>query len=167
MKGVHAMPANDRLRQERLNRGWSQADVAEKIGSDPKTVGRWERGLTSPGPYLCQQLCQLYEKTPLELGLRTAEQPERTSPPSVSTVPAAEVTASPDKPQQQPVRVLKQWTQRQRRPVVFGVLGVVILLAALGAWAGTHWLTPATASTQMSPDPYTGKGDRKSTRLNS
>jgi len=34
-----------RLRQERERRGWSQSHVAEKIGVDTKTVGRWEKGM--------------------------------------------------------------------------------------------------------------------------
>ncbi len=31
-----------RLRQERERRAWTQSEVAERIGSDPKTVGRWD-----------------------------------------------------------------------------------------------------------------------------
>lgn len=57
------------LKQERLRRGWSQADVAEKIGSDPKTVSRWERGLTHPSLYLQQHLFALFHKTAQELGI--------------------------------------------------------------------------------------------------
>ena len=57
------------LKRERALRGWSQTDVAARIGSDPKTIGRWERGLTTPGPYLCQRLSELYGKTVQELGL--------------------------------------------------------------------------------------------------
>jgi ribosome-binding protein aMBF1 (putative translation factor) len=59
----------DILRRERALRGWSQGDVAAKIGSDPKTVGRWERGITFPRPYMCQQLGKLYERNMQELGL--------------------------------------------------------------------------------------------------
>src|SRR5207248_10797366 len=57
------------LRYERSIRGWSQADVAEKVGRDSRTVRRWERGKTVPTPYLRQKLCQLLGKTPTELGL--------------------------------------------------------------------------------------------------
>src|SRR5579862_3033781 len=114
MKGLQAMPSNDLLRQERVSRGWSQADVAEKIGSDPKTVGRWERGLTSPGPYLCQQLCQLYGKTPLELGLRPNDQAEGQAATAISTLvaPAQEETPTPEA--QPPARERTRW--RARRP---------------------------------------------------
>jgi len=57
------------LKRERERRGWSQADVAEKIGTTAPNVSRWEHGITSPGPYFRQKLCQLFEKTVEELGL--------------------------------------------------------------------------------------------------
>ena len=57
------------LRYERERRGWSRNYVAEKIESDPQTVGRWERGETFPNPYFRQRLCELFEKNAEELGL--------------------------------------------------------------------------------------------------
>jgi DNA-binding XRE family transcriptional regulator len=42
---------NKRLRSERERRGWTRNYVADKIGSDTRTVGRWERGTTSPHVY--------------------------------------------------------------------------------------------------------------------
>jgi transcriptional regulator with XRE-family HTH domain len=56
------------LKGERQLRGWSQADVAARIGSDPKTVGRWERGRSFPGPYFRQRLVDLYDKDAKALG---------------------------------------------------------------------------------------------------
>ena len=57
------------LKHERKRRGWSQADVAEKVGTDPNTVSRWERGLNVPGPFFIQKLCDVFEKTPEAFGL--------------------------------------------------------------------------------------------------
>jgi predicted ATPase/class 3 adenylate cyclase/DNA-binding XRE family transcriptional regulator len=57
------------LRQERKRRGWSQADVAEKVGTDFNTVSRWERGLNVPSPYFIQRLCDIFEKNPEGFGL--------------------------------------------------------------------------------------------------
>ena len=57
------------LRHERQHRGWSQADVAEKIGSDSKSVGRWERGETFPSPYHRYKLLELFNKDAQEMGL--------------------------------------------------------------------------------------------------
>ncbi len=63
------MTPNRRLKQERELRGWSQAKVAEQIGTDATTVSRWERGLFSPTPYFRERLCTLFSKNAEELGL--------------------------------------------------------------------------------------------------
>jgi uncharacterized membrane protein/transcriptional regulator with XRE-family HTH domain len=68
------MQLSDRLRYERMQRGWSQARVAELIGTDSGNVSRWERGRSSPSPYFRERLCQLYEKNAQELGLLMEEQ---------------------------------------------------------------------------------------------
>lgn len=60
---------NERLKQERLLRGWTQADVAGFIGTDGYTVNRWERGRSHPGPYFRKKLCELFETTGADLGL--------------------------------------------------------------------------------------------------
>jgi len=71
------MPRPDRLKEERMQRGWSQARVAELIGTDPGNVSRWERGRSSPSPYFRERLCQLYEKNAQELGLWIEEPADR------------------------------------------------------------------------------------------
>jgi transcriptional regulator with XRE-family HTH domain len=64
-----AKPApNTRLRSERERRGWTREYVAGKIGSDARTVGRWERGTTSPSPFYRQRLCELFEMDAEALG---------------------------------------------------------------------------------------------------
>lgn len=42
------MQRADRLIEERMQRGWSQARVAELPGTDAGNVSRWERGYSSP-----------------------------------------------------------------------------------------------------------------------
>lgn len=56
------------LQRERKQRGWSQEEVAEKIGGHSKTVSRWERGLTTPSLYYQQKLAGIFEKSIEELG---------------------------------------------------------------------------------------------------
>ena len=58
-----------RLSTERLRRHWSQLEVADKIGTTPGNVSRWERGITSPGPYFRTRLCELFGMSAHELGL--------------------------------------------------------------------------------------------------
>ncbi len=64
------------LRRERELRGWSQEKVANAIDINPKTVGRWERGEMRPSLEYRSMLCNLYKKTPEELGLMQYEDEE-------------------------------------------------------------------------------------------
>ncbi len=61
-------PITSRLRQERELRGWTQSEVAERIGSTRVTVGRWEKGEIVPSPYYRQKLAELFGKSIAELG---------------------------------------------------------------------------------------------------
>ncbi|MDQ6660023.1 MAG: helix-turn-helix domain-containing protein, partial [Chloroflexota bacterium] len=63
------LPFHQQLRHEREVRGWSQADLAAKVGSDVKTVSRWESGKRLPRPYFRQLLSELFGKDAEELGL--------------------------------------------------------------------------------------------------
>ncbi len=68
-KKKYSYEPNERLKQERLRRGWSQMDVAEKIDAQSVLVARWETGYSFPSPHYRQQLCQIFEKNADELGL--------------------------------------------------------------------------------------------------
>ncbi|HEU5374964.1 MAG TPA: helix-turn-helix domain-containing protein [Ktedonobacteraceae bacterium] len=82
---------NERLKQERLSRGWTQTDVAGFIGTDGYTVNRWERGKARPRPYFCQKLCELFGKSALDLGLVPALQQNSfsTTPSSIVRLPVS------------------------------------------------------------------------------
>jgi transcriptional regulator with XRE-family HTH domain len=90
------MTPNRRLKQVRELRGWSQAKVAEQIGTDATTVSRWERGLFSPTPYFRERLCMLFDKNAEELGLLEAEirSPERVQQHVISARPSMGVSTS-------------------------------------------------------------------------
>lgn len=60
---------NAKLLEARLERHWSQRELAARLGTTFVNVSRWERGVTFPGAYYRQQLCQLFGKRPHELGL--------------------------------------------------------------------------------------------------
>ena len=59
----------DLLRAQRMQHGWSQAKLAQKLGVDTRTVRRWELGEAAPVPYYRKQLLRLFDKTAKELGL--------------------------------------------------------------------------------------------------
>jgi transcriptional regulator with XRE-family HTH domain len=70
---INMLP-NEQLRRERQRRGWSRQYVAEQIGvADPKTIGRWERGVAFPSSYFLQRLCTLFDMLAQDLGLFPAE----------------------------------------------------------------------------------------------
>jgi transcriptional regulator with XRE-family HTH domain len=73
--------SNDKLRRERRRRGWSQRDVADRMGEaarakglseprvDPDYVSKWERGIKQPDPYHVYLLCLAFELPSDRLGL--------------------------------------------------------------------------------------------------
>jgi transcriptional regulator with XRE-family HTH domain/tetratricopeptide (TPR) repeat protein len=77
--------ANYRLKAQRLNGGWTQNDIVERMhraalsrelpepkGLDANYVSRWERGIV-PHPYHAYLLCLAFESSPASLGLPAAE----------------------------------------------------------------------------------------------
>lgn len=57
------------LKVERELRGWSQAKLADALGTTTRSISRWEQGLAVPYPHYREQLCLLFSKTAKELGL--------------------------------------------------------------------------------------------------
>ena len=161
MKSPKIAIPNVRLKQERLSRGWSQANVADKIGSDAKTVGRWERGVTFPSPYLCQQLCQLYGKTVQELALVKEEHI-----PTTDTILDFEDENSPLFPELDQTTFqqgrpkgedgTKRWTPQKR----WLILLTVILLLGIGLAALLLPLNNLSAQKVTLPpaNPYVNQG---------
>src|SRR6266516_1482557 len=87
--------AHKELRRERERRGLSQEDVAEKIGTTAKIVGRWERGESMPRPYYRQKLIELFEKSAEELGLTKQEvSGEVLGPPLEETLSAQDAASN-------------------------------------------------------------------------
>src|SRR6266567_4917102 len=60
---------NERLRHARLLKGWSQAELAEQVGTSFEMVSRWERGVTVPSPHYRKRLYAVLSKTAEQLGL--------------------------------------------------------------------------------------------------
>jgi WD40 repeat protein/DNA-binding XRE family transcriptional regulator len=53
---------------ERIARGWSQGDLANKTGADTKSVSRWENGDSFPQPIYRQKIAEVFQKKPEDLG---------------------------------------------------------------------------------------------------
>jgi predicted ATPase/transcriptional regulator with XRE-family HTH domain len=82
-KAAQATP-NRLLRAARKERGWTQQQVADRIGAPLSlNVSRWENGTAFPSAYYIERLCHLFGKSVRELGLSHLEdemQGERTPP---------------------------------------------------------------------------------------
>jgi len=64
-----ARTPNLQLKDARAQRGWSQADLAERVGTSNVSISRWESGSHFPSPHFRQRLSSIFEMTTLELGL--------------------------------------------------------------------------------------------------
>jgi transcriptional regulator with XRE-family HTH domain len=61
-KAAQATP-NELLTRARLERGWTQKDLADRIGAPLNlNVNRWERGIAKPSAYYVQRLCEVFGK---------------------------------------------------------------------------------------------------------
>lgn len=78
-----ATQPNLQLRRARELKCWSQAELAERVGTTAFTVCRWERGATFPGPHFRRELCALFGCGPDQLGLL----PDVERPQSASAAP--------------------------------------------------------------------------------
>src|SRR5215467_9275076 len=106
---------NEILKREREQRGWSQARLAELIGTDAATVSRWERGYATPSPYFREHLCRLFEKSAQDLGLLPEKQAESEQKPSPSPSPLQEASCEERSCPQGPDRQAHAVDQLSRR----------------------------------------------------
>jgi transcriptional regulator with XRE-family HTH domain len=60
---------NQLLRNAREYHGWTQEELAEKIGTTSVTISRWESGVTFPSRYFRKKLSVLYGQSIQDLGL--------------------------------------------------------------------------------------------------
>ena len=146
------LPFHEQLRYERELRGWSQADLAEKVGCDTKTIGRWESGDRFPRPYHRQSLCEIFGKNAEELGL-LRENPRNSKPLSPPghrlTIPEASLFPTPTTAPSQsllleearasdhvsPTLPRADWGEA---PYIVNLYGRDEECAELGRWVGEH-----------------------------
>src|SRR5215472_8593881 len=92
-KAAQATP-NRQLRAARKERGWTQQQVADRIGAPLSlNVSRWENGTAFPSAYYLERLSQLFGKSLRELGLSQLED-ETKGEPSPSAVPREQAPSS-------------------------------------------------------------------------
>src|SRR5437660_7482732 len=76
-----------RLHDARSQRGWSQQNLADRVGTTSVNISRWENGSTFPFPYFRERLCEVFGKTPADLGLvqSTSDSTSPSPPPQPQT----------------------------------------------------------------------------------
>lgn len=149
---VKSNKPNLRLRNERLQRNWSQGDLAEAIETSPVVISRWERGISLPSLHHRQKLCQVFRKSAEELGLVPEDQSKsdlalendiktESTEPSLSSMPEeASIIPSIPYPEEVTARLLPD---RGREVVdhfvrysigrkILLLLGIVLLLGISG-----------------------------------
>ena len=147
----------EQLKRERELRGWSQADLASKLGCDTKTVGRWEREGKLPRPEYRQGLCELFGKDVEEFGLIQTRRDNRQKAPSYalreqafSPINESDTLSTSSPPQFATVLSSRQEdaelsTQRKRlredwgeAPRLENFYGRTLELAAVKQWIGEY-----------------------------
>ncbi|MEV6986290.1 helix-turn-helix transcriptional regulator [Sphaerisporangium sp. NPDC051017] len=78
-----------RLAERRRAMGYSQEFLADQLGIDRTTVGRWERGETDPYPFMRPKLCEVLQVTSDELETLLATDAGHEAPtPALQPAPA-------------------------------------------------------------------------------
>jgi transcriptional regulator with XRE-family HTH domain len=128
---------NELLRNVRKERGWTQKDVADRIGAPlALNVTRWERGTAFPSAYYVERLCQLFGKSASELGL-IQDQPTRSPEPTndATTAPIQFLQPSNDATTA-PTQFLQSPLPGHRNPLTPKIIllaGLVLLLVVTSA----------------------------------
>jgi transcriptional regulator with XRE-family HTH domain len=150
------------VKRAREERGWSQAELASRVGVSTRTVKRWEGNLAVPRPYASQKLCRVLGKTREELALGKVIKafPEE----KVFQTPSEPLVASVGTPPPAPVR---------RRCPSFVMLSRLLIAFLIGGGVGaflkpetlallqissarTH--VPISTPAQSNPAPYSLRG---------
>jgi len=106
------MSVGQRLRHERMLLNWSQERLAEKLGVTSLSINRWEHDKVLPQPYYREQLCQLFNKSPAELGFILQKNVALVPPiPPVSPVSVTSPAS--------PASVMPIWKMPHRRNMYF------------------------------------------------
>src|SRR5215471_14095732 len=79
-----------RLRQARLDRGWSQSDLAEKIETTWRSIHNWEMGFSTPYTRHIHALCEVFGCKPEDIDLKLYETPPK--PPNMTKHPSHHFT---------------------------------------------------------------------------
>lgn len=140
------------MRTERLQRHWSQRELADRVGATVATVKRWERQATVPGPYFRLKLTALFGKSEEALGLKEV-------PSSLPAPPAAIEATSEGQSIPISTVISPLWTVHyQRNPYFTGRDALLRRLDEQLIGAGQDESTPTRRVALTQPHALTGLG---------
>lgn len=130
-----------RLAERRKALGYSQELLAEQLGTDRTTVGRWERGKTDPYPHIRPKLRQALQVTEDELDVLLTSENE-VSLPALYPAPviAGRVVYGPD-----PTGEFDDMHRREMLRLL-SVAGTLVALPPATDAVGSHWPISADAT---------------------
>ena len=135
-----------RLAGRRKALGYTQEFLAEQLGVDRTTVGRWERGETDPFPYLRRKLCQVLKVPPGELDSLLNPGSGGCVPPARPGPDAAGHEHSRSKPLEP--------TDDMHRRELLRLLSIAGVLVSVPAGASGELSSPGRARTLADLDPH-------------
>lgn len=60
---VYRLAFKENLRRLRLEKGITQAQLAQKLGVDQRTISAWEKGVCEPSLSIILTLCEIFDET--------------------------------------------------------------------------------------------------------
>jgi tetratricopeptide (TPR) repeat protein/DNA-binding XRE family transcriptional regulator len=138
------------LIEARNQRGWSQQEMADLIGTTHVNVSRWERGITRPTPYFRRKLCTLFGKSEQELDL-TPMPADTPIPPvaPIATHPSGNAVYDPSIPAPLPMHLVGRDAALERVKARLFAGGSV----ALSALNGLPGIGKTALSITLAHDP--------------
>lgn len=123
MKQTQQLPSKmvpERLKLLRERRGWSQGQIAKKVGADPQRISKYERGVICPTADMIVKLANAFEVS-LDYFLRGEEEVDMDHIQNRELLKRFEKVGSlPEEEQKTLMTVMDAFLQRQRLHEVVG-----------------------------------------------
>ncbi|WP_126595770.1 helix-turn-helix domain-containing protein [Dictyobacter aurantiacus] len=137
------------VKHQREMRGWSQARMAEELGTTPNRISSWERNVSVPSAYFREKLCSLLDMNAHELGLLSE------SPPAVPSISISEDQAMALDPSMEVSETVAERSLIGPRPATRKRLFILAPLITLIVVASAAFIAFSSGFISISPsDPY-------------
>ncbi|GLV57921.1 hypothetical protein KDH_47560 [Dictyobacter sp. S3.2.2.5] len=139
------------VKYQREMRGWSQARMAEELGTTPNRISSWERNVSVPSAYFREKLCSRLDMNVHELGLLSEPPP---------TTPSIDLSEDQDQamtfnPPMEIGEVASEISLTGPRPAARKRLFILVPLIALIVVVSAAFIAFSSGFISITPsDPY-------------